>query len=247
MKTNQKIAVIVSEMLTPATQKATLKIKDIKDLNAEVLKADKQKYIVSLDLAHALNKVKPAFDEFCTAVKNRLKDEGFTAKELPNQADLIFAVYGLSKSWFHRLIKVGGIDPKIRNKFNDLCDEAEKNGDAFTRSIDALNTWASKYDDHKGEADTDSDTLAEMRSGGEKRVILWQIKEGNKTLTMYDDHSKKTNFTLLEINAFFNEVLTPAIKSTFAIKKATTSKDKQVLTAIQKERVKKLVTSKDLN
>jgi hypothetical protein len=74
-----------------------------------------------------------------------------------------------------------------------------------------------------------------LRSNGDKKVILWQIKEGNKTLTMYNDHTHKTNFTLIEINAFFNEVLKPSILSTFAIKKATTSKP----TATKKEVKKK--------
>ena len=143
----------------------------------------------------------------------------------------------MSKSWLYRLIKVGGIAPEIRNKFNDLCDEAEKNGEPFTRSIDALNTWASKYDEHKGEADTDGESLAELRASNGGKVVAWQVKEGNKTLTMYTDHTHKTNFTLLEINAFFNEVLTPAIRSGFAIRKVSKRGGKEI-EAVQKERLK---------
>lgn len=245
---NQQIATIVNTALTIAKgQNATaLKVTEIKKLNAEIQSAEKKKYETSLDLAHALNKVKPQFDEFCVSMKNKLKDEGFTAKELPNQADFFLLVYGISKSWALRLIKVGGIKPEIRNKFNDLCDEAEKNGEDFTRSIDALNTWAKNYDEHKGEAGVDSESISDLREGGDKKVALWSIKEGNKSLTFYTDHTHKTNFTLLEINAFFNEVLTPAIRSHFAIKKATTSKDKAVLKEVQKKRIEKIATSIDL-
>jgi hypothetical protein len=63
---------------------------------------------------------------------------------------------------------------------------------------------------------------------------------------MYSDHTHKTNFTLIEINAFFNEVLKPSILSTFAIRKATTKKDTDILTEIQKKRVQKLPVSKEL-
>jgi hypothetical protein len=248
---NQKIATIVNGMLATAknAQSKALKVTEVKKLNAEIQTAERQKYEVSLDLARELYKVKPVFDEFFKALNNRLKDDGLTAKELPKKDEVIFLVYGLSKSWFHRLVKVGGVcveTPEIRNKFNALCDEAEANGEPFTRSIDALNTWASKYDEHKGEADTDGETLSELRSNGDKKVILWQIKEGNKSLTMYSDHTHKTNFTLIEINAFFNEVLKPSILSTFAIRKATTKKDTDILTEIQKKRVQKLPVSKEL-
>jgi hypothetical protein len=124
----------------------------------------------------------------------------------------------------------------VVNKFIDKCDEAEKDGKDFARSIEALNTWAKNFEEHKGEADADTESISDLRSNGEDRkVILWQIKEGNKSLTMYSDHTHKTDFTLIEINAFFNEVLKPSILSTFAIKKATTSKP----TATKKEVKKK--------
>ena len=245
---NQQIANAVSTALTIAKgQNAkALKVTEIKGLNAKIQSAEKQKYEVSLDLAFHLNKVKPQFDEFCASVKNKLKDEGLTSKELPNQADFFLLVYGISKSWALRLIKVGGIKPEIRNKFNDLCDEAEANGEEFTRSIDALNTWSKNFEEHQGDAGVDAESISDLRENGDKKVALWSIKEGNKSLTFYTDHSHKTNFTLLEINAFFNEVLTPAIRSHFAIKKATTSKDKSVLKEVQKKRIEKIATSIDL-
>lgn len=223
-----------------------LDIKGIKELHAEIQNAEKQKYTFSLILAQDLFKVKPKFDEFCASVKNKLKDEGFTAKELPNQADFFLLVYGISKSWALRLIKVGGLPENVVNKFNDLCDKAEANGEEFTRSIDALNTWSKNFEEHKGEAGVDAESISDLRENGDKKVALWSIKEGNKSLTFYTDHSHKTNFTLLEINAFFNEVLTPAIRSHFAIKKATTSKDKSVLKEVQKKRIEKIATSIDL-
>ena len=243
---NQNIATIVNGMLTTAknAQGKALKVTEIKSLNAKIQTAERQKYDVSLDLARELFKVQPAFDEFFKALINRLKDDKLTAKELPKKSEVMTMVWGLSKSWLYRLIKVGGIAPEIRNKFNDLCDEAEANGEPFTRSIDALNTWASKYDEHKGEADTDGESLAELRASNGGKVVAWQIKEGNKTLTMYTDHTHKTNFTLLEINAFFNEVLTPAIRSGFAIKKVD-ARGKKVIEAVQKERLKNV--AKHLN
>lgn len=232
-------------MLTTAknAQSKALKVTEIKGLNAKIQTAERQKYEVSLDLARELYKVQPAFDEFFKALINRLKDDKLTAKELPKKSEVMTLVWGLSKSWLYRLIKVGGVcveTPHIKNKFNALCDEAESNGEPFTRSIDALNTWASKYDDHKGEADTDGESLAEMRSTNGGKVAEWSIKQGNKSFTMYADHTHKTNFTAEEIRVFFDEVLTPAIVSRYGKQKKVTSRGAKVLDAVQKERVAKL-------
>ena len=238
---NQNIATIVNVMLTTAknAQGKALKVTEVKKLNAEIQTAERQKYDVSLELARELYKVQPAFDEFFKALINRLKDDKLTAKELPKKSEVMTMVWGLSKSWLYRLIKVGGIEPAIRNKFNDLCDEAEANGEPFTRSIDALNTWASKYDEHKGEADTDGESLAELRASNGGKVVAWQIKEGNKTLTMYTDHTHKTNFTAEEIRVFFQQVLTPAVVSMYPnaeAKPRRTAKTPAVAKAVQKER-----------
>jgi hypothetical protein len=233
---NQQISNLINGMLMTAQNKKALSLVAVKSLASKVNDAEKQRFMTSLELAQLLAQTKEQFNNFCTTATDRMKDNGATSKELPKKDDLIKMVYGFQKSYYYKLIKIGELPKPVINKFIDKCDEAEKDGKDFARSIEALNTWAKGFDDHKGEADADAESISDLRSNGEDRkVILWQIKEGNKTLTMYNDHSHKTNFTLIEINAFFNEVLKPSILSTFAIKKATTSKP----TATKKEVKKK--------
>jgi hypothetical protein len=221
---NQQISTIVSGMLATAQNKKALSLVAVKSLTNKVNDAEKQRFITSLELAQILAQTKEQFNAFCTAATEKLKDGGATSKELPKKDDFIKMVYGFQKSYYYKLIKVGELPKHVVNKFIDKCDEAEKDGKDFARSIEALNTWAKNFEDHKGEADADAESISDLRQGGDKKMILWQIKDGNKTLTMYTDHTHKTNFTLLEINAFFDEVLTPAIRSGFAIKKPTPSK-----------------------
>lgn len=231
---NPKIATIINGMLTTAKNKQgkALKVTEIRTAFAKLNEIDKAKFTASLVLAQDLAKLKPLFDEFCKAVKNKLKDEGFTAKEMPNQDAIIWEVYKITKSWFHRLVKVGGIEKPIVNKFIAKCDEMEANGETPTRSIDALNTWAKSYEEHKGEADADAESLADLRSGKERRETLWSIKEGKLKLTFFSDGTSETNFTDSEINALLVEI-TAHIKSKYAEKK-TTPKQREKLDAMQR-------------
>jgi hypothetical protein len=232
---NQQISNLISGMLMTAQNKKALSLVAVKSLTSKVNDAEKQRFMTSLELAQLLAQTKEQFANFCTTATDKLKDGGATSKELPKKADLIKLVYGFKASYYYKLVKIGELPKNVVNKFIDKCDEAEKDGKDFARSIEALNTWAKNFEEHKGEADADTESISDLRSNGDKKVILWQIKEGNKTLTMYSDHTHKTDFTLIEINAFFNEVLKPSILSTFAIKKATTSKP----TATKKEVKKK--------
>lgn len=234
---NPKIATIINGMLMTAKgkQSKTLKVNEIKNAFSKLNAMDKAKFTASLELAQDLAKIKPLFDEFCKAVKNKLKDEGFTAKEMPNQDTIIWVVYGITKSWFHRLVKVGGIAPNIVNKFNDKCDEMEANGETPTRSIDALNTWAKSYDDHKGEADTDGESLSDLRGGKERRETLWSIKEGKLKLTFFSDGTSETNFTDSELEGLLTRI-TAHIKSKYTTAKNLTKKDREKLDTIQRER-----------
>jgi len=243
---NQQISTIVNGMLATAQTKKALSLVAIKNLSSKVNDAEKQRFMTSLELAQLLAQTKEEFENFYLAVKNKLKDGGTTAKEMPQKADFIKLVYGFKASYYYKLIKIGELPKNVVNKFIDKCDDAEKDGKEFSRSIEALNTWAKGFEEHKGNADADAESIADLRNGGEKRVVLWQIKEGNKKLTFYADGTNDCNFTSIEVNAFLDEILIPSIRSTFAIKKATTSKDKKVLTNIQKERVKKMTTSKEL-
>ena len=232
---NHKIATIIDGMLMTAKgkQSKALKVTEIRNAFAKLNEIDKAKFTASLVLAQDLAKLKPLFDEFCKAVKNKLKDEGFTAKEMPNQDAIIWEVYKITKSWFHRLVKVGGIDKPIVNKFIDKWDEMEANGETPTRSIDALNTWAKSYEEHKGEADTDGESLSDLRGGKERRETDWVIKKGKLKLTFFSDGTSETNFTDSELEGLLVEI-TAHIKTKYTTAKNLTKKDREKLDVMQR-------------
>ncbi len=229
---NQNIAVIVNGMLATAPTKKALALTAIKSLTAKVNDAEKQRFMNSLELAQMLAQTKPQFEDFCKAVINKLKDGGATASDLPKKDELIKLVYGFQKSFYYKLIKVGELPKNVVNKFIDKCDEAEADGKDFARSIEALNTWAKNFDDHKGEADADAESIADLRDGGERRQVLWGIKSGKLKLNFFSDGTSETNFTDAEINALLVEI-TAHIKSKYAEKK-TTPKQREKLDAMQR-------------
>ena len=231
---SQTIATIVNGMLATAPTKKALALTAIKSLTAKVNDAEKQRFMNSLELAQVLAQTKPQFEDFCKAVINKLKDSGTPAKDLPKKDELIKLVYGFQKSFYYKLIKVGELPKHVVNKFIDKCDEAEKDGKDFARSIEALNTWAKGYDEHKGEADADAESIADLRDGGERRETLWSIKSGKLKLNFFSDGTSETNFTDAEINALLVEI-TAHIKSKYAEKK-TTPKQREKLDAIQREK-----------
>lgn len=229
---NQNIAVIVNGMLATAPTKKALALTAIKSLTAKVNDAEKQRFMNSLELAQMLAQTKPQFEDFCKAVINKLKDGGATASDLPKKDELIKLVYGFQKSFYYKLIKVGELPKNVVNKFIDKCDEAEADGKDFARSIEALNTWAKNFEDHKGEADADAESIADLRDGGERRQVLWGIKSGKLKLNFFSDGTSETNFTDAEINALLVEI-TAHIKSKYAEKK-TTPKQREKLDAMQR-------------
>jgi len=221
-------------MLALAQNKKALALTAIKSLTAKVNDAEKQRFMNSLELAQMLAQTKPQFEDFCKAVINKLKDGGTPAKDLPKKDELIKLVYGFQKSFYYKLIKVGELPKNVVNKFIDKCDEAEKDGKDFARSIEALNTWAKNFDEHKGEADADAESIADLRDGGERRATDWSIKSGKLKLNFFTDGSSETNFTDAEINALLVEI-TAHIKSKYAEKK-TTPKQREKLDAVQREK-----------
>ena len=228
------LASVVSGMLALAQNKKALALTAIKSLTAKVNDAEKQRFMNSLELAQMLAQTKPQFEDFCKAVINKLKDSGTPAKDLPKKDELIKLVYGFQKSFYYKLIKVGELPKNVVNKFIDKCDEAEKDGKDFARSIEALNTWAKNFETHKGEADADAESIADLRDGGERREVAWGIKSGKLKLNFFTDGSSETNFTDAEINALLVEI-TAHIKSKYAEKK-TTPKQREKLDAVQREK-----------
>lgn len=141
---------------------------------------------------------------------------------------------------FYKCIKAGETPKHIVNQFSDACNEAEKDGLKFARSIEALNSWAKKYEEHKGKGGADADSIADLRDGADKRQAVWSICEGAKKCVVFNDGTFKSDFSNEEINKFLNDTLIIKIRSMFAVPKPMTKMQKEVLNKVAKNKAIKL-------
>jgi hypothetical protein len=236
---NTTLSTIVGGMLTTA-QKNVLELGEINDLVANVSKNDILRFNAQIKLCQKLDETCERFDNFCKGVINLANDNEIKV----SKKDIIPLVYRMTAGHFYKCIKAGAIPPKIAEKFEIACNEAEQNGLKFARSIEALNSWFKKYDEHKGECGADTDSISDLRDGADKRQAVWSVSLGDKKCTMFDDKTFKTNFTEIEINDFLNQILTPSIRTMFATKPEITKEQKEVLNKVAKNKAVKL--NKDL-
>jgi hypothetical protein len=238
MKTTT-ISTIVGGMLTTA-QKKVLELGEINDLVTSVSKNDILRFNAQIKLCQKLDETCERFDDFCKAVINLANDNELKV----SKKEIIPLVYRMTAGNFYKCIKAGAIPPKIAEKFEIACNEAEQNGLKFARSIEALNSWFKKYDEHKGEAGADTESIADLRDGADKRQAVWSISLGDLKCTLFNDGSHKTNFTEEQINGFLNAQLIPTIRTMFASKPEITKEQKEVLNKVAKNKAVKL--NKDL-
>jgi hypothetical protein len=235
MKNTTQIGEIVSKMLT-APQKKSLELSEINTLIANVSKNDILRFNSQIALCQKLDETCERFDDFCKAVINLANDNELKV----SKKEIIPLVYRMTAGNFYKNIKAGAIPPKIVKEFTDSCNEAEKDGLKFARSIEALNSWFKKYDEHKGECGADTESINDLRDGADKRQAVWSVSLGDKKCTMFDDKSFKTNFTETEINDFLNQILMPSIRTQFATKPEITKEQKEVLNKVAKNKAVKL-------
>ena len=238
MKINT-ISGLVSGMLN-ATQKKALELGKINILIANVSKNDVLRWEAQTDLCQKLYETSEQFADFCKAVVNLAKDKEIDV----TKKDIIPLVYRMTAGNYYKCIKAGAIPKNIVIKFSEACNEAEQNGLKFARSIEALNSWAKKYDDHKGESGADSESIADLRDGADKRQVVWSVCEGAKKCVVFNDGTFKSDFSNEEINTFLNDTLIIKIRSMFATPKPLTKIQKEVLNKVAKNKAVRL--TKDL-
>ena len=239
MKINT-ISGIVGGMLTTTQNKKALNLGEVNSLIANVSKNDILRWESSTALAQKLYETSAQFTDFCKGVINVCKDSDIIC----TKKDIIPLVYKMTAGNFYKVVTAGAIPKHVVIKFSEACNEAEQNGLKFARSIEALNSWAKKYDEHKGESGADADSIADLRDGADKRQAVWSVSFGDLKCTLFNDGSHKTNFTEIEINEFLNAQLIPTIRSMFATPKPLSKIQKEVLNKVAKNKAVKL--TKDL-
>jgi len=235
MKNTTQIGEIVDKMLT-APQKKVLELGEVNNLIANVSKNDILRFESQIALCQKLDETIEKFDDFCKAVINLANDNELKV----TKKDIIPLVYRMTAGHFYKCIKAGAIPPRIAEKFVIACNEAEKDGLKFARSIEALNSWFKKYDEHKGECGADTDSINDLRDGADKRQAVWSVSDGAKKCVVFNDGTFKTDFTNEEINTFLNETLVIKIRQMFATPKPITKLQKEVLNKVAKNKAVKL-------
>jgi len=235
MKNTTQIGEIVDKMLT-APQKKVLELGEVNNLIANVSKNDILRFESQIALCQKLDETIEKFDDFCKAVINLANDNELKV----TKKDIIPLVYRMTAGHFYKCIKAGAIPPRIAEKFVIACNEAEKDGLKFARSIEALNSWFKKYDEHKGECGADTDSINDLRDGADKRQAVWSVSDGAKKCVVFNDGTFKTDFTNEEINTFLNETLAIKIRQMFATPKPITKLQKEVLNKVAKNKAVKL-------
>jgi len=230
------ISGIVGGMLATTQTKKALKLSAVNSLIANISKNDVLRWEASTELAQKLYETSAQFTDFCKAVINVCKD----ADIICTKKDIIPLVYKMTPGNFYKVITAGGIPKHLVIKFSEACNEAERDGLKFARSIEALNSWCKKYDEHKGEAGADVDSIADLRDGADKRQAIWSVSFGDLKCTLFNDGTHKTNFTEIEINNFLNTQLIPTIRSMFASPKPLSKIQKEVLNKVAKNKAVKL-------
>ena len=237
---NTTISTIVSTALTTAQTKNALSLGKINTLIANVSKNDILRWETQTELCQKLYETSEQFTDFCKGVINLAKDSEIEV----TKKDIIPLVYRMTGGNYYKCIKAGAIPKNIVIKFSEACNEAEQNGLKFARSIEALNSWAKKYDEHKGDCGADAESIADLRDGADKRQAVWSVSLGDLKCTLFNDGTHKTNFTEEQINTFLNAQLIPTIRSMFATKPEITKEQKEVLNKVAKNKAVKL--NKDL-
>ena len=237
---NQSIFGIVNGMLTTKQTKQALELGTINTLIANVSKNDILRWEAQTDLCQKLYETSEQFTDFCKGVINLAKDSEIEV----TKKDIIPLVYRMTGGNYYKCIKAGAIPKNIVIKFSEACNEAEADGLKFARSIEALNSWYKKYDEHKGESGADAESIADLRDGADKRQAVWSVSDGAKKCVVFNDGTFKSDFSNEDINTFLNDTLIIKIRSMFATPKPLTKIQKEVLNKVAKNKAVKL--TKDL-
>jgi hypothetical protein len=221
---------LVSGMLT-TSQAKKMNVEGIQALNKLVTKAERSKLTASINLGSELNAKSEEIDAFFTALKNKAKDLGLPK---PTLEDVFTLVYGLGKSWVYKVKKAALNSDKLP-LFLAKCDETEKEGKTAVYSIEAFNTWCLNFETHKGEAETDKESISGMKDKKADALnTIISVKFGSLSFKLKGlnglPSEHETDMNAEEINQLLT-MLNQYVKSTFAtqIGKAETKKLSEIM------------------
>ena len=138
---------IEEDFLASSSVRTDINFGSIFNLQSSVETAKKSKFENSLKLSKLVVASCEWFKK--PETKTLLEDEGI---EWTNQEVFFNRVFGWQKSFGHKMLKAGKLEPSIITKFKRECTRAENNGEDTNRSIQQLLKFAKQEENGNEEA-----------------------------------------------------------------------------------------------
>jgi len=193
---------IESAFLSNSQVKANLEITNVRAIQRAIENGQKKKFEQSLTLS-AL--VKKGADWFKSEEGKRMrKEEGIEW----NTEEFALKVYGWQKSFFHKMVKVGGLQTEVVETFKAECDRLETQGEKPLRTIEALLKYAKQVEEtattEGGEGEGEGSGEGASVETRQKAVITFAFKGEslglpNVSCRLLEDRTLKTTNTKEEL------------------------------------------------
>lgn len=203
-----ELLAIETAFLARTEVKAALQIKTIKTLLGQITNGQKKKFEQSLLLSKAVSDAVEWYRS--EAGQASLNEAGitWTTEQFGNK------VFGWQRSFFYKMVKVGGIEAEKVEAFKLACDQLEAAGKDANRSIEGLIKYANTAaattttdseggdeDSEGGEGEADSEAAASVERATAVFTMTYKREEGNVSIRVMSDGSVKTTNDKEDIRA----------------------------------------------
>ncbi|QGH72877.1 MAG: hypothetical protein [Podoviridae sp. ctrTa16] len=160
----QNLLTIEANLLNSPVVKQGLNLTKIRTLQTSIANGKKKRFSQTIELSQV---VVSAFNWFKSdAGKQTFEDSGV----IWNAEDFALKVFGWQKSYFYKVVKAGELPETTVNRFNNLCNELEEQGEDVNRSLEGLLKWAAQNPNtgtEQADSDTEDEDGSEDGEGGE--------------------------------------------------------------------------------
>ena len=186
---------IETAFLSQANIQTAIDLRAIRGLQRTLANGQKKKFQQTLELS---TKVVEAVNWFASEEGKAVTSEAgiyWTNEQIGNK------VFGWQKSYFYKVVKAGKLEATKVEQFNDLCDQAEAQGEEPNRTLEGLLKFARQGggatttedggNDGEGDGENDGEIGVEIRiptiftmtyKGGDKNVSI-RINEAGAIAT----------------------------------------------------------------
>jgi hypothetical protein len=199
---SQQLLTIETAFLSNENVKANLQLANVRTIQRQIENGQKKKFEQSLTLSTL---VANGFAWFKSSEGKTLrKEEGLEW----TSEDFALKVYGWQKSFFHKMVKAGGLATEVVDTFKAKCEELEQQGEKPVRTIEGLLKFAKQVEEtpegEGGEGEGEGGEGAQVETR-EKVILTLSLKGeqfgmGNVSARVMSNGDLKTTNTIGEIH-----------------------------------------------